>query len=335
MTDAIKLKLKNSRLLIPSLLILSGVLIVVSFAFGYYPLSIKDILNYLFGGQTDPFAKQIIANIRLPRVLSAFVIGMSLSASGAAYQGVFKNPLVSPDILGVASGCGVGAALAILLDLSYFYIQIFAFAFGILAVFITYTLSINIKTSRKIAMILCGTMIGSLCISLITMMKYLADVTEQLPEITYWLMGSISKTSGNALMFSLPFIVVGFLVLSLMSHRLNVLTLSDDEAKSLGINLKSNMKIVILASTMMCSGAVCLGGQIVWIGLMIPHIARAIVGNNYAKLLPVSALLGGIFLLIVDDIIRALFVTEVPIGLLISFIGAPFFYMLIKRGGLK
>jgi len=187
----------------------------------------------------------------------------------------------------------------------------------------------------KVAMILTGTMIGSLCFSVIILMKYFADVNDQLPEITYWIAGSLSKTSPRAILFSLPFMVVGFLILYFMSNRINVLTLSRDEALSLGLNVKSNMRIIIFASTMMCSGAVSLGSQIMWIGLMIPHIARGLVGNNYRKLLPVSALIGGIFLLLVDNTIRSLFVMELPIGLLISFIGAPFFYMLIKKGGLK
>jgi iron complex transport system permease protein len=335
MKTDIKTKLKSSVWFVPVLFFLSALLLIFSLGVGYYNLGFKQVIEFFLDKTTDPSARGIIMNIRLPRVLSAYFIGAALSASGAAYQGVFKNPLVSPDILGVATGAGVGAALAILLGLSYFFIQSFAFIFGLVAVTLSYFLSINVKFNRKVSMVLAGTMVGALCFSIISMMKYFADTNGELPEITYWLMGSLSKTSMNSLFFSVPIMALGLLGLMLIRNRLNVLTLSDEESKSLGVDPKKNMRFVIISSTLLCSGAVSLGGTIGWVGLMVPHIARGIVGSEYGKLLPVSAMIGGIFLLLIDNMARTLFIMEVPIGLLISFIGAPFFYMLIRKGGLK
>lgn len=335
MAFTIKKQLKNSPWVLVTLACISAVLLVLALGVGYYNIKLAEVMRLLFGKGSSDIAKNIVLNIRLPRVLAAYAIGAGLSVSGAAYQGVFKNPLVSPDILGVASGAGVGAALAIVLGLSYIYIQAFAFVFGILAVTFAYVLSINVKFGRKVSMILAGTMVGALSFSVVSLIKYFADVSAQLPEITYWLMGSIAKANTQALTFSLPVMLLGFVMLMLMRNRINVLTLSDEEAMSLGVNPKRNMRFVVLASTLVCSGAVCLGGTIGWVGLFIPHISRGLIGAGYAKLLPVSAMLGGCFLLVVDSIARSLLTVEIPIGLLISFIGAPFFYMLIRKGGLK
>ena len=328
-----KYRLKESRWFVLTLFILSVFLIAGSLGAGYYQLSVKEVLSVIGGG--DELAKGIILNIRLPRVLAAYAVGAALSASGAAYQGVFKNPLVSPSILGVSSGAGVGASIAIVMGLSYFFIQTFAFVFGIAAVFLAYILSINVKFGRKVSMVLAGTLVGSLGYSVVSVIKYFADTNSELPEITYWLMGSLSKANMRALGFALPAMAVGFILLMLMRNRLNVLTLSDEEAQSLGVSPKANMRYVVLASTLMCSGAVCLSGTIGWIGLMIPHISRGIIGSEYRRLLPVSAMMGGCFLLLIDDIARSVLMMEIPIGLLVSFIGAPFFYMLIRKGGLK
>jgi len=335
MDSTMKHRLKQSKWFPIILLLLSVLLILFSLGFGFSSIGTREVISFLFGKEVDPAAKAIIMNIRLPRVLAAYSIGAALSVSGAAYQGVFKNPLVSPDILGVASGAGVGAAVAILTGLSYFFIQSLAFVFGLIAVTLSYFLSINVKFGRKVSMILAGTMVGALSFSVVSMLKYFADTNSELPEITYWLMGSLSRTDLKAVFFSLPIMALGFLGLMLIRNRLNVLTLSDEETKSLGVAPKKNMRFVILASTLLCSGAVSLGGVIAWVGLMIPHISRGIIGSEYGKMLPVSAMIGGCFLLIIDDIARSFFVMEVPIGLLISFIGAPFFYMLIRRGGLK
>lgn len=324
-------RIKNAKVLGILLGILSLALILLSFGVGYYKMNLIDIYNLLRGNQVDDnFA--IILNLRFARIAAAYLIGAALSVSGATYQGVLKNPLVSPDILGVASGAGMGAAAAIMLSLSAVYVQLFAFAGGILAVSLAYIISRNVKFDRRVSLILSGMLIGSLAFSVTSMFKYFADTQNQLPEMTHWLMGSLSKVSLQSIIFALPFMWVGFIILYLLRFKLNVLSLSDVEAKSLGVNTKRTMAGVISASTLLCSAAVCLGGLIGWIGLMIPHITRSLVGPQYKKLLPITAMLGGIFLLIMDNIVRSVSVVEIPIGLAISFIGAPFFYMLIKRG---
>lgn len=324
-------RIKNTKLLTISLIMLSLVTLVVSFGIGYYSMNMGDIVRMMFGDLGDDNG-WIILSIRLPRIFAAYLIGAALSISGATYQGVLKNPLVSPDILGVASGAGMGAAAAIMLGLSYLYIQIFALTSGVLAVMLTYTVARNVKFDSRVSLILSGTLVGSLAFSVTTMFKYVADTGDQLPEITYWLMGSLSKVDAEALLFALPFMAVGFTVLFLMRWRMNVLTLSDIEAATIGINTKRSMIAVITGATLLCSAAVCLGGLIGWIGLMIPHIVRALVGPQYTKLLPAAAMMGGIFLLIMDNIVRSVTIMEIPIGLAISFIGAPFFYMLIRKG---
>jgi iron complex transport system permease protein len=229
----------------------------------------------------------------------------------------------------------MGAAMAIMLGLGSLFIQIFAFASGIAAVFITYIFAKHVKFDRRVSLILSGVLVGSLAFSITTLLKYLADTTDQLPEITYWLMGSLARVTANSLTVSLPFMAVGLTLLFVMRWRINVLTLDDIESKSLGINTKLNMRVVIVGATLACSAAVGLGGLIGWVGLMIPHISRAITGPQYTRLIPVSAMIGGIFLLLMDDIVRSVFVMEIPIGLAVAFIGAPFFYMLIRKGRKK
>lgn len=327
-------RIKNVKTLTFSMLFLSIVSLVLSLGIGYYKMNLFDVYNVFMGKLSDS-NYSIILNIRLSRIIAAYLIGAALSVSGATYQGVLKNPLVSPDILGVASGAGVGASAAILLNLSYFYIQIFAFAGGIVAVSIAYFISRNVKFDSRVSLILSGMLIGSLAFSITSMFKYFADTQNQLPEMTHWLMGSLSKVDMKAVLLTLPFMAVGFIIIYLLRFKLNVLSLSDVEASSMGVDTKKTMASVIIGATLLCSAAVCLGGLIGWIGLMIPHITRAIVGPQYKKLLPITAMMGGIFLLIMDDIVRSVSVVEIPIGLAISFIGAPFFYMLIKKGKKK
>ncbi len=324
-------RIKNVKALTIGLFFACIIIMILSLGVGFYKMNLVDIVNVITGNLSDS-NHIIILNIRIPRIIAAFLIGAALSISGATYQGVLKNPLVSPDILGVASGAGMGAATAIMLNLSLLYIQLFAFAGGILAVSIAFLVSRKVKFDSRVSLILSGMLVGSLAFSVTSMLKYFADTQNQLPDITHWLMGSLSKVDTQAILFALPFMVVGFIILYLMRFRLNVLSLSDVEASSIGLNTKKSMASVITGATLLCSSAVCLGGLIGWIGLMIPHITRSLVGPQYRKLLPVTAMLGGIFLVVMDDIVRSISVVEIPIGLAISFIGAPFFYMLIKKG---
>lgn len=325
------IKEKNTKYLVLGLAITSVVLLVISLGIGYYKLNIAEVFRVVTGTSSDPNG-WIILGIRFPRIVAAYLIGAALSVSGAAYQGVLKNPLVSPDILGVASGAGMGAAVAIMLGLGNLMIQTFAFGAGLVAVMATYIFAKHVKFDRRVSLILSGVLVGSLAFSITTMLKYLADTTDQLPEITYWLMGSLSRVSLNSLLVALPFMAVGFVLLFIMRWRINVLTLSDIESKSLGVNTKRDMRIVIVGATLACSAAVGLGGLIGWVGLMIPHITRAITGPQYTRVLPISAMIGGIFLLLMDNLVRAVFVMEIPIGLAVAFIGAPFFFMLIRKG---
>jgi len=323
--------LKNSKKLNISLLLASIILVFLSLGFGYYNLGLGEVIKLFFGKSSEANG-WIILSIRIPRIIAAYLIGAALSVSGAAYQGVLKNPLVSHDILGVASGAGMGAAIAIMLDLSSLYVQLFAFAAGILAVFITYSLSKRVKFDSRVSLILSGVLVGSLAFSVTSMLKYMADTSDKLPEITYWLMGSLSKVDLESVLFSLPFMLIGFVILFVMRWRINVLTLSDVEASTMGINAKRSIMIVIIGATMLSSSAVCLGGLIGWVGLMIPHMTRSLTGPQYTKLLPASAMMGGVFVLLMDNIVRSVAIMEIPIGLMIAFVGAPFFYILISKG---
>ena len=324
-------RIKNIKVFTIVLIIFSLFALLISLGIGYYDMNLSDVFKIIIGKSAN-YNHIVVFNIRLWRILAAYLIGAALSISGATYQGVLKNPLVSPDILGVASGAGMGAAAAIMLNLSLLYVQLFAFAGGILAVSIAFIISRKVKFDSRVSLILSGILVGSLAFSVTSLFKYFADTQSQLPDMTHWLMGSLSKVDMNAVLFAVPFMLVGFTILFLMRFKLNVLSLSDIEAQSLGVNTKKSMVGVITGSTLLCSAAVCLGGLIGWIGLMIPHITRSLVGPQYRKLLPITAMLGGIFLLIMDDIVRSVSVVEIPIGLAIAFIGAPFFYMLIKKG---
>ena len=294
-------------LLLAVMLVLLFIIIVLSFWVGYYPLTPVQVLNaflskFGFKGDILPQAVTIFWNIRLPRILSALFIGASLSVAGATYQGMFRNPLVSPDILGVSSGASLGAAFAILNGASNWMIQLSAFAGGVAAVAASYLISRKSAHSQTLSLVLTGTMIMSLCNAGVTMIKYVADPNDVLQQITFWLMGSLTKTTTKSFCWSvLPMII--------------------------GLSL-----IFIVASTLLSAAAVCLGGLIGWVGLMIPHLARALVGVDYRRLIPASAILGGGYLILVDDISRSLLSMELPLGVVTSIMGAPFFiYLIIKR----
>ena len=305
-------------LLLAVMLVLLFIIIVLSFWVGYYPLTPVQVLNaflskFGFKGDILPQAVTIFWNIRLPRILSALFIGASLSVAGATYQGMFRNPLVSPDILGVSSGASLGAAFAILNGASNWMIQLSAFAGGVAAVAASY-------------------LIMSLCNAGVTMIKYVADPNDVLQQITFWLMGSLTKTTTKSFCWSVLPMIIGLSLIFIFRWQINLLTLDEEEAKSLGINVRKYRLIFIVASTLLSAAAVCLGGLIGWVGLMIPHLARALVGVDYRRLIPASAILGGGYLILVDDISRSLLSMELPLGVVTSIMGAPFFiYLIIKR----
>ncbi len=324
---------RKQKLIISLLMILSIMLIICSLAIGFYKISIIEILTLIFRGEqaVKPEVAIIIKRIRIPRIIGAFAIGAALSSAGASYQGMFKNPLVSPEILGVSNGAGLGAAFAITLGYSNFTVQVFAFILGICVVTLTYFIGSRVKYSQEISLILAGTMLGALTASLTSLLIYIADPNNTLPTITFWLMGSLAKANKTSVLFSIFPIIFGSIILFSLRWRLNLLTLGDEEAQSLGINPKVVRLIAVFAATIISAAAVCLGGIIGWVGLMIPHIARSIVGADYRYLLPVSFLLGGSFLLLMDNLARSILTVEIPLGLLTSIIGAPFFIILIIR----
>ena len=331
--EALRRRYRRLALCMP-LLLLGAVLF--SLCVGYYPLTPAQVVRAAltplgYGGEVLPQAVTIFWSIRLPRVLSAVLIGASLSVAGSTYQGMFRNPLVSPDILGVSSGASLGAALAILGGASGWVIQLSAFAGGVAAVAAAYLISRRSAHSHTLSLVLTGSMIMSLCNAGVTMIKYVADPDDVLQQITFWLMGSLTKTDLDALRRSLPPMLVGLTLILLFRWRINLATLDEEEARSLGLNVQPFRLLLIAASTLLSAAAVCLGGLIGWVGLMIPHLARALVGADYRRLIPASAMLGGIYLLLMDDLARSILSMELPLGVVTSIMGAPFFIFLILK----
>ena len=320
---------------IPLFLVLSLLIMTISLNVGYFKIPLRDTVLTLLGDESLEGSNIwfVIRNIRVPRILSAFFIGMGLSIAGASFQGMFKNPLVAPDILGVSHGAGLGAALALSMHLSGYSVQLYAFLFGIASVSITYFIGSRAKFGQDVSLVLAGSMLAALCSSLITMLKYLADPNDTLPAITYWLMGSLSKTDWSSFLFSLTPITAGCIVLYLLRWKLNLLTIGDNECMSMGVNPKVVRLAAIGAATVVSAAAVCLGGLIGWVGLMIPHLARGMVGADYRRLIPVTGLAGGSFLVLMDDLARSLSSMEIPLGVLTAIMGAPFFVIFLVRRG--
>ncbi|MCM3359041.1 MULTISPECIES: iron ABC transporter permease [unclassified Psychrobacillus] len=276
----------------------------------------------------------VVMNVRLPRILLAMLIGGGLSIAGAAFQGMFANPLVSPDILGVSAGAGFGASIGILLFGNSFTMQIMALVMGMLAIGFTFLIG-GVKRDMPIFMlVLAGVVTSALFQALISLVKFLADPEEKLPAITYWLMGSLGTASYSDLMIGGPIILVGILILYVLRWRLNILSLSEEEALSLGVSVNKLKWLVILGATLITAAAVSIAGIIGWVGLIIPHIARMIVGSNNQYVLPASISIGAVYLLFIDNLARSLTAAEIPLSILTAIIGAPFFaYLLRKTGG--
>ena len=313
--------------------------IIGSVTLGRYPIGLKELGGILLSRirPVEPFwtktQESLLLQHRLPRILLACLVGGCLSSAGAAYQGVFQNPMAAPDILGASSGAAFGAALAILLRLSGSWIMVLAFFGSIVTVLLVMFVAGRAKGKRVLGLILAGIMVSSLISSGTSLIKLVADPEDQLPAITYWLMGSLNGTSPADVWFALLPMAVGFLSLYVLRWRINLLTLGDEEARTIGVNARRLRAIVILSATLITAAAVSVSGVIGWVGLVIPHLTRRMVGNNYRHLLPASTLFGALFLLLVDNLSRMLFATEIPIGILTSFIGAPFFLYLITREG--
>ena len=319
------------------LIFLPIILFFASFLMGRYPISPIDVVSTIMSPifpqlEVSSTITTIVFEIRLPRIIGALVVGACLAMAGAAFQSIFKNPLVSSDLLGVSNGAGFGAALAILISGANIVTQIFAFIFGLISVSITYLISKTYRAGGILVLVLSGVAISAFFNSLISAIKFIADPDDKLPEIVYWLMGSLaSVTMDKLLMISIP-VIVGAVILLLLRWHMNLLAMGDEEAQSLGINPSRVRLLIIAGCTLLTSAAVSISGIIGWIGLIIPHMARMIVGPDNKILIPASLSLGASFLLLVDNISRVAISIEIPIGILTAVIGVPIFLYLLKRG---
>ncbi len=308
----------------------------ISLFFGRYSVSISDVFQSILklcGVKTANVSIEsltVVSQLRMPRVIASAFVGAALAASGAAFQGVFRNPLANSSLLGVSSGAGFGAALAIILFSANWPTYIFAFAFGTLAVVLSYMIARIYKTVPTIMLVLGGMIVSSIFSALISLLKYVADTERELPAIVYWMMGSLSSVGFKSLWALLP-ISCGLVLLLLYSWRINVLSMGDKEAQSMGVNVKLSKTLIISGATLATAGAVCLSGVIGWVGLVIPHIGRMLTGNDNRRLMPVSMAIGAAFMTIIDTVSRIVVESEIPLGILTALIGAPFFIFLLKK----
>lgn len=271
----------------------------------------------------------VVWDVRLPRAIAVILAGSGLAVSGATYQGVFRNPLVSESILGVSAGAGVGAALAILMDQGTDVIQFSAFAFGLLAVGMTFAISRVYRSNPTLVFVLAGIIVGGLFSAIISLLKFVADPYSKLPDIVFWLMGSFAKASTANFIQVIPVILIAMLVIVLLRWHLNIISMGDEEARSLGMDTKRFRLVFIVCSTLLTAAAVCIGGVIGWVGLIIPHISRMLVGPDHKDMIIASILLGGSYLLAVDTVCRTLMSVEIPISIVTSILGAPIFLYLL------
>ena len=332
---------RNQRRRAAIVLVALGVLVVAStlasLMLGRFPITPAEAGGMLANlvAPVEPFwtAQQetLFFQVRLPRIALALLVGCSLAAAGAAFQGTFQNPLVSPDILGASQGAAFGAAVAILLGLGAFGISAFAFAAAIVTVLLVLLVSSRAKGNHMMVVVLAGVMMSSLLQAAVSYTKLIADPTDQLAAITYWLMGSLTGAKPADLAMAAAPMAAGLLILFALRWRINILTMGDDEASTMGVNAQRVRIVVIFAATLVTAASVAVTGMIGWVGLVIPHFARMVIGCDYRKLLPASMLMGASFLLIVDDVARLATTSEIPIGILTAFIGAPFFLYLITR----
>jgi iron complex transport system permease protein len=316
-------------------------LLIISLFIGRYQIPLSEVagesmkaFSTLFFGAPASVSTQhtVLFSVRLPRILAALLVGAALSTAGASFQGIFRNPLVSPYILGVGAGAGFGACLAILLWNNYLVIQVMAFVFGLLAMFIAISMGKASKGNGTLVFVLSGMIVGSIFTALTSLVKYVADPYDELPAIVFWLMGSLATVRYVDLLYVFLPVSIGILVLFLLRWRINILSLEDEEAKSLGMDVEKMRLAIIICATLITSAAVSISGVIGWVGLVVPHISRMIVGPNYSRLLPMSMVIGASFMLLVDDLSRTIAATEIPLGILTSLVGAPLFAYLIKRG---
>jgi iron complex transport system permease protein len=324
---------------IPGLVIAFVILVAglaVAFTVGRYPVSLGELIDVLVSRLTGhpsgapPAAENVVLLVRGPRVIAALLVGAALAVAGTAFQGLFRNPLVSPDILGASSGAALGAVLGIYFSLGVVGIEVLAFAGGLLAVAAVYAIGALLQSRDPIlVLVLAGVVIGTLLGAAVGLVKYLADPYNQLPAMTFWLLGSLASTTVADLLPLIGPVALGTLVLVALRWRMNVMSLPEEEARALGVPTGPLRIAIIAAATLVTSASVAASGIIGWVGLIVPHLARALVGPDFARLVPAAAILGGGYLLFIDTIARTAASIEIPLGILTAFIGTPFFIWLL------
>ena len=331
---------KSYRLIIVFLTAALVATSVVALCIGRYSIDPREafgaVVSYLGklisgSGEKPTAMENVVFVLRIPRIIGAIVIGAALSLSGAVYQSVFKNPLVSPDILGVSSGASVGAATAILLGGSLISMQLMAFAIGLLAVLLSTSIPKILRNNSNLMLVLSGTIVGGFMCSVLGVLKFIAEEDTELSSIIYWQMGSVQSVKMDTLMYVAPIFVIGAVILVLLSWQLNILSFGENEARTLGVNLKWLRGITIVISSMLTASAVSISGTIGWIGLIIPHLGRLCVGSDNTKMIPCAMLMGGLFLLVMDTIARTVTSLEVPLSILTGLIGAPIYAWLLWK----
>jgi iron complex transport system permease protein len=328
-----------TRSALPGFAVATTVLIaglLLAFMVGRYPVSLGDLLNVLMakltGGKADvpPAVESVILQVRGPRLLAAAMVGAALAVAGTAFQGLFRNPLVSPDILGASSGAALGAVVGIFFSLGVFMIQLFAFAGGLVAVAAVYAIGSAVRARDPIlVLVLTGVVVGALLGAGVGLVKYLADPYNQLPAMTFWLLGSLAAANVSDLLPLFGPVALGTLVLLALRWRMNAMSLPEEEARALGLATGPLRIAIVAAATLTTSASVATAGIIGWVGLVVPHLARALVGPDFARLTPAAAILGGGYLLLIDTLARTIAEVEIPLGILTAVIGTPFFIWLL------
>ncbi len=319
------------------LVLLAGVIAVISLMTGQLTIPAETVIR-MFASKIlpvdrtwEPTLESVLLDVRLPRLCAGILVGAGLSVSGAAFQGLFRNPLVSPHILGVSAGAGLGAALAILYVGNIYAIQLFSFIFALVAVSLTYGLSRVYRRTPVLMLVLSGIIVGALFSASTSLLKYIADPVNNMPSIVFWLLGSLNNASNRDIMITGPIMVSGMAVLLLIRWRINLLAMGEEDARALGVNTGRIRATVIVCATMISAAAVSIAGIIGWIGLVIPHIGRLLVGPDNKHLLPVTVLVGASYLVAVDTIARTAIESEIPIGILTAMVGAPIFAYLLRK----
>ncbi|MDF7667810.1 iron ABC transporter permease [Orbaceae bacterium ESL0727] len=329
------------RVICSSVIGLTILLMLFSLGLGHYFLSLQQIIAilvspvYQLNGAISDIDMQVIWQIRLPRILSAFFVGGGLALSGAVLQGVFYNPLVDPHVIGVTSGSAFGGTLAILLGFSTFGLLTSAFCFGLLALILIFVITATLKQQNILILVLVGVILSGFFSALVSLVQYFADSEETLPNIIFWLLGSFATANWQKfLILVIPVSIASFILIRL-SFRINVLSLADNEAKSLGISVIWTRSLVLILCAIIVAVQVAICGSIGWVGLIIPHAARMLVGANHQRLLPIAFWLGGLYMILVDDIARLIATVEVPLGIITALLGAPCFVLLLKQQALR